>query len=160
METIKKKSIHTLALRHASTCCGVSPSSSSSSSSFVACGMLVHACKCHIVKGSGPRQRRREENGFKFHSVTCYTNSIASRIHVNTTKFCNITCTLVAIGVVLWSLECMLDRWVLWWGSEDKYLRETRLKRDWALSSHFINYSTLSLHSITMNTIEKTCVLC
>ena len=36
-----------------------------------------------------------------FHSVTCYTNSIVSRIHVNTTKLRNIMCTLVATGVIL-----------------------------------------------------------
>ena len=42
-----------------------------------------------------------------FHNVTSYTNFIESCIHVNTTKFRNITCTLVAIGVILWSLECM-----------------------------------------------------
>ena len=30
-----------------------------------------------------------------FHNVTCYTNSIVLCIHVNTTKLCNITCTLV-----------------------------------------------------------------
>jgi hypothetical protein len=41
-----------------------------------------------------------------FHNVTCYTNSIVSGIHVHTTKFCNIMCTLVAIGVILRSLEC------------------------------------------------------
>ena len=40
-----------------------------------------------------------------FHSVTCYTNSTVSRIHVNTTKLRNITCTLVATGVILRSLE-------------------------------------------------------
>jgi hypothetical protein len=34
-----------------------------------------------------------------------YTNSIASRIHVNITKLCNITCTLVATGVVLQSFS-------------------------------------------------------
>ena len=28
-----------------------------------------------------------------FHSVTCYTNSLVSCIHVNATKHCNITCT-------------------------------------------------------------------
>ena len=44
---------------------------------------------------------------FKFHSVTCYTNSVASLIHVNTTKLRNITCTLVAMGVILQSLECI-----------------------------------------------------
>jgi hypothetical protein len=41
-----------------------------------------------------------------FHNVTCYTNSIVSHIHVNTTKLCNITRTLVATCVILRSLEC------------------------------------------------------
>ena len=41
-----------------------------------------------------------------FHNVTCYTNSIVTRIHVNTTKLHNIMCTLVATCVILWSLEC------------------------------------------------------
>ena len=44
-----------------------------------------------------------------FHSITCYTNSIASRIHVNTTILCNIMCTLVATGMILWSVECTLN---------------------------------------------------
>ena len=35
-----------------------------------------------------------------FHNVTCYTKSIVSRIHVNNTKLCNITCTLVATSVI------------------------------------------------------------
>ena len=43
-----------------------------------------------------------------FHNVTCYTKPIVSRIHVNTTKLRNITYTLVAIGVILRSLECIL----------------------------------------------------
>ena len=38
-----------------------------------------------------------------FHNVTCYTDSIVSRIHVNTTKLHNITYTLVATGVLLQS---------------------------------------------------------
>ena len=42
-----------------------------------------------------------------FHNVTCYTNSIISCIHINTTKPRNITCTLVATSVILWSLECI-----------------------------------------------------
>ena len=42
-----------------------------------------------------------------FHGVTCYTNSIVSRTHVNTTKLRIITCTLVAGGVILRSLECI-----------------------------------------------------
>ena len=40
-----------------------------------------------------------------FHIVICCTNSIVSRIHVNTTKLRNIPCTLVSIDAVLWSLE-------------------------------------------------------
>ena len=43
-----------------------------------------------------------------FHSVTCYTNSLVSHIHVNTTKLHNITCILVATIVILWSLECTI----------------------------------------------------
>ena len=42
------------------------------------------------------------------HNVTCYINSIVSRIHVNTTTLCNVTCTLVATCVILRSLECTL----------------------------------------------------
>ena len=42
-----------------------------------------------------------------FHNVTCYTNSIVSHIHVNTTKLHNIMCTLVATSVILWSLGCI-----------------------------------------------------
>ena len=41
-----------------------------------------------------------------FHNVTCYTNSIVSCIHVNTTKLRNIKCTLVATSAILQSLEC------------------------------------------------------
>ena len=56
---------------------------------------------------------RRENSNYPhtsfvlFHSVTRYTNSIASRIHVKTTKLRNITCTLDATCVILWSLECI-----------------------------------------------------
>ena len=101
-----KKSTHTLALHshHLSTR-GVS---SSSSSSYAICWMVVHAYATSPVKAkwSGPHQRRWEENESKFHSVTCYTNSIVSRIQVNTTKLRNITCTLDATGVIIQSLEC------------------------------------------------------
>ena len=41
-----------------------------------------------------------------FRNVACYTNSLLSRIHVNTIKLRNITCILVATGVILRSLEC------------------------------------------------------
>jgi hypothetical protein len=44
-----------------------------------------------------------------FHIVTCNTNSIVSRIHVNTTKLHDVMCTLVAIGVILWSFESTLN---------------------------------------------------
>jgi hypothetical protein len=39
-------------------------------------------------------------------NATCYTNSLVSWIHVNTTKLSNIMCTLVATCVILQSLEC------------------------------------------------------
>ena len=35
-----------------------------------------------------------------FHNVTCFTNSIVSHIHVNTTKLCIITCTLGGMVVI------------------------------------------------------------
>jgi hypothetical protein len=41
-------------------------------------------------------------------NVTCYTTSIVSCIHVNTTKLRNTMCTSVAIGVILRSLECTI----------------------------------------------------
>ena len=47
------------------------------------------------------------------YSVTCYNNSIVSRIHVDSTKLRNITCTLVATDVILRSLECIgWRRWL------------------------------------------------
>jgi hypothetical protein len=42
-----------------------------------------------------------------FHNIICYTNSIVLHIHVITTKLHNITRTLVATSVILWSLECI-----------------------------------------------------
>ena len=42
-----------------------------------------------------------------FHQDTCHTNSLLSHIHVNTTVFLNIMCTLVATSVILQSLECI-----------------------------------------------------
>ena len=47
-----------------------------------------------------------------FHNVTCYTNSMVSRIHINTTKLCNITCTLVATCMILWNLKCRSNIYV------------------------------------------------
>jgi hypothetical protein len=44
-----------------------------------------------------------------FHNVTCYIDSTTPRIHTNTTKLRNITCTLIATGVTIQSLECNLD---------------------------------------------------
>ena len=104
-----KRSTHTLAVRHVSIC-GVA--SSSSSSSYATC---FGACICHIacegqVERTTPREG--EENEFVFHSVTCYTNSIVSDIHVNTTKLRNITCTLVAICVMLRNSKCILRKGV------------------------------------------------
>ena len=57
-----------------------------------------------------------------FHNVTCYTNSIVSRNHANTTKFRNITCSLVATCVILWSLECIFN--------ESTYIVTLQIKSD------------------------------
>ena len=86
----------------------MSPSYSHSSSSDAICWMLVHAYATspRLAKWSGPHQRRWDGNESEFHNVTCYTNSIVSHIHVNTTKLRNITCTLVATSVIIQSLEC------------------------------------------------------
>ena len=66
------------------------------------------ACICQPgkAKWSGPHHIIKMLHFVLFHNVTCYTNSLVSRIHVNATKLRNITCTLVATGVILWSLEC------------------------------------------------------
>jgi hypothetical protein len=70
--------------------------------------MLVHAYATSSGKArwSGPHHAIKMLHFVLFNNVTCYTKSIVSRIHVNTINFCNITCTLVAIGVILRSLEC------------------------------------------------------
>jgi hypothetical protein len=45
-----------------------------------------------------------------FHNATCYTKSIVSRIHANTTNLHNITFTLVAISVILRSSKCIISK--------------------------------------------------
>ena len=57
------------------------------------------------AKWSEPQHTIRMLHFVLFHSVTCYNYSIVSCIHVNTIKLLNITCTLVATGVILQSLE-------------------------------------------------------
>ena len=62
---------------------------------------------CHLMNVGAPHHTIKMLHFVLFYSVTCYTNSKASRIHVNTTKPHYITCTLVDTGVILRSLECM-----------------------------------------------------
>ena len=96
MQTIKEVNPHP----SITPVCGVWTSYSYPSSCYyyATCWMLVHAYATSPgkAKWSRPHQRRWEENEFKFHSVTCYTNYIISLIHVNNTKLCNIMCNLVA----------------------------------------------------------------
>ena len=63
--------------------------------------MLVHAYVTlpGKAKWSGPQHTIKMLHFVLFHSV-------ASHIHVHTTKLRNIKCTLIAIGVILRSLEC------------------------------------------------------
>ena len=72
------------------------------------CRMLVHAYATlrGAVKWSGLHHTIEMLHFVLFQSATCYTSSIVSCIHVNTTKLRNITCIQVAIGVTLQSLEC------------------------------------------------------
>ena len=46
-----------------------------------------------------------------FDNVTCCTKFIVSRIYVNATNLSNTTCTLVASGMILRSLECTPNSW-------------------------------------------------
>jgi hypothetical protein len=75
-----------------------------------------------------------------FHNVTCYTNSTASHIHVNTTKLHNITCTLVATGVILQSLECI----IIMFTRDNRVIAAVKL--DWALVvGHMVDSVSLTL---------------
>ena len=96
---------------------------------FSCCHLLnIDACICHIVwEGQVEWTTPHHTTPLKcctfvlFHSVTCYTNSTVSRIHINTIRLRNITCALVATGVTLRSVECTstchIGLW-LWVGKE------------------------------------------
>jgi hypothetical protein len=78
---------------------------------FFLCHLLnVGACICPIARVNWSELHHitpfQMLHFVLFHSVTCYTNSIVSRVHINTTKLQDTMCTLVAIGVILRSLEC------------------------------------------------------
>ena len=67
---------------------------------FFLCLLLnVGACICHIageghVEWTAPHHTIKMLHFVLFHSVTCYTNSLVSRIRVNTTKLHTIMCTI------------------------------------------------------------------
>ena len=70
---------------------------------FFLCHLLnVGGCICHITReGSSGADHTTPLKCCTlclFHNVTCYTNSIVSRIHVTTTELRNITCTWVTPG--------------------------------------------------------------
>ena len=70
--------------------------------------MLVRTCVTlpRKTKWSGPHLIIKMLHFVSFHSVTCYTKFVVSRIHINTTKLRKITCTMVATSVIQRSLEC------------------------------------------------------
>jgi hypothetical protein len=66
----------------------------------------------HTCVGDRRVNSNRPRSSFVlFHSVTCYTNSIVSCIHVNNIKLRNITCTSITTSVILRSLECTNEVW-------------------------------------------------
>ena len=81
MQTTKEVNPHPWIAPYVSIC-GVSPSYSSYSS-------CVDVTSPGRAKWSGPRHTINMLHFALFHSVTCCTNSIISRIHVNTTKLRN-----------------------------------------------------------------------
>ena len=137
------KSTHTLALRHVSIC-GVSPSYSSYSSSYATCWMLVHAYATspEKAKRSGPHHIIKMLHFVLFRSFTCYTNSMVPHIHVNSTKLQNITCTLVAAGVILWSLECI------------QTIRSHASRCHQCNNGHYCIVDFVLLHNVTCYTIS------
>ena len=78
-----------------------------------------------------------------FHSVTCYTNSTISRIHVNTTKLRNIMHTLIATCVILRSLECSMQFGCFFYGiknrSKEFKLGYSKISFGWLKGKHVCN---------------------
>ena len=70
---------------------------------YATCWMLVHAYAASSgkTKWSVSHYTIKMMHFVLFHSVTCYTNSIVSRVHINATKLRNTTCNLVATSVIL-----------------------------------------------------------
>ena len=85
---------------------------------FFLCHLLVHVYVISPgkVKWSGPHHTIKLWYFGLFHNVTCYTKYMVSHIHVNTRKLRNITCTLIATGVILRSLECIDVGGRCYWG--------------------------------------------
>jgi hypothetical protein len=99
-----------------------------------------------------------------FHNLTCYTNSIASRIHVNTTELHNITCTLVAIGMILRSLlECVENKSTVKYPYPTFVLIKVKYSHNGYLNGHLFGHAHRCLDDTLMefetHLRDHTCLL-
>jgi hypothetical protein len=85
-----------------------------------------------------------------FHSVTCYTNPLLSRIHIDIANLLNITCTLVAIGMILWRLERIFELQFTLYIWKRKLMSQIRLGFVWHDASHE-QRGEFTCHCVTMD---------
>ena len=87
---------------------------------LVECWCMHMPHRMEWAQWSGPHHTTTMLHFVLFHSITCYTNSPISRTHVDATKLYNITCALVATGVILQRLKCMC--WLIWGTFQELFL--------------------------------------